>query len=120
MANNQDVTTHVGVLGTLVNRGRLVWRLMRDPRVPIYLKLMPVAAAAYVVMPLDFLPDIAPLIGQIDDIGILLAGVEGFIALCPQHVVDEHRAAIEAGQGYTTSAAGSSATQTIDGEWRVK
>jgi uncharacterized membrane protein YkvA (DUF1232 family) len=119
MSRNQDVSTQVGLLGSLVNRGRLVWRLLRDPRVPIYLKVLPVAAALYVVSPLDFLPDIAPLVGQIDDLGVLLAGVEGFIALSPQHVVDEHKAAIEAGQGYSTASPSSSA-QTIDGEWRVK
>jgi hypothetical protein len=58
-------------------------------------------------------------LGQVDDIGVLLAGVEGFIALCPQHIVDEHMAAIRAGQGYTPAHTGNR-SETIDGEWRVK
>jgi uncharacterized membrane protein YkvA (DUF1232 family) len=124
MANNQNVTTQVGLLGSLMNRGRLVWRLLRDPRVPLYLKALPIGAVLYAVMPLDFLPDIAPLVGQIDDIGILLAGIEGFIALSPQYIVDEHMAAIQGGQSYTApnSAPGttSNKSETIDGEWRVK
>jgi uncharacterized membrane protein YkvA (DUF1232 family) len=123
MANNRDVTSQVGMLQSLVNRGRLVWRLLRDPRVPIYLKVLPVGALVYVLSPLDFVPDLAPLLGQVDDIGVLLAGVEGFIALCPQHIVDEHMAAIRAGQGdrqgYTPAHTGNR-SETIDGEWRVK
>jgi uncharacterized membrane protein YkvA (DUF1232 family) len=119
MANNQNVQTQVGVLQTLVNRGRLVWRLLRDPRVPVYLKVVPAAAVLYVLSPLDFIPDVAVGLGQLDDIGILLVGIEGFIALCPQHVVDEHLAAIQGGQGYTPSS-GAGRSDTIDGEWRVK
>jgi len=119
MANNNDVQTQVGVLQTLVNRGRLVWRLLRDPRVPVYLKVVPAAAVLYVLSPLDFIPDFAVGLGQLDDIGILLVGVEGFIAMCPQHIVEEHRAAIQGGQGYTPSS-GASRSDTIDGEWRVK
>jgi uncharacterized membrane protein YkvA (DUF1232 family) len=119
MANNRDVTNQVGVLQSLLNRGRLVWRLLRDPRVPVYLKVIPAAAVLYVLSPLDFIPDIAVGLGQLDDIGILLVGLEGFIAMCPQHIVDEHLAAIQGGQGYTPSSR-SSRADTIDGEWHVK
>ena len=40
------------------------------------------------------MPDVLPLIGQIDDIAVLFGGVMLFIQMCPPDVVDEHRAAL--------------------------
>lgn len=123
MPSDTNVTQHVGVFKSLVNRGRLAFRLMKDSRVPIYLKAMPAMALLYVLSPLDFIPDIAVGLGQLDDIGILLAGIEGFIALCPQYVVDEHLAEINGIESFSTSSGGGTnagATDTIDGQYRVK
>lgn len=124
MANNENVTQQVGVFKSLVNRGRLAFRLFKDARVPIYLKAIPAVALLYVISPLDFIPDVAIGIGQLDDIGVLLAGIEGFIALCPQYVVDEHLAEINGIDPYTATAGSSTPNvrsgETIDGEYRVK
>jgi uncharacterized membrane protein YkvA (DUF1232 family) len=119
MSNDRNVTTQVGVFKALINRVRLIWHLMRDPRVPVYLKVLPIATALYVVSPVDLLPDVALLLGQLDDLGVLLVGIESFIALCPAHVVEEHRAQIEGGEFYSTADA-SRSDEAIDGEWRVK
>jgi uncharacterized membrane protein YkvA (DUF1232 family) len=48
-------------------------RLLRDPRAAAWAKLLALAAVAYVVWPLDALPDAAPLIAWIDDVGLVLA-----------------------------------------------
>ncbi len=124
MPSNQNVTQQVGFFKGLVNRGRLAFRLLKDPRVPIYLKVIPAISVLYVISPLDFIPDIAVGLGQLDDIGILLAGIEGFIALCPQHVVEEHQAEINGIDAFNASTAGSApragTSETIEGEYRVK
>jgi uncharacterized membrane protein YkvA (DUF1232 family) len=121
VSNGQKVTPQVEAFRALINRARLVWRLLRDPRVPIYLKALPIAAALYVVSPVDFFPDIAPLLGQLDDLGVLLVGIESFIAICPAYVVEEHRAQIEGRRSYSSTDAGRTKhPETIDGEWRVK
>ena len=121
MSSERNVSQQVGLLKTMVNRGRLVWRLIRDSRVPIYLKVIPALAAVYVISPLDLIPDIAPVIGQLDDIGILLMSVEGFIALCPANIVDEHQKAIERDAPFSAGSTGAGSTgETIDGEWHVK
>ena len=96
---------------SLIDRARLVARLMRDPRVPLYLKALPIGAVLYVIFPLDLLPDLALGLGQLDDLGVLLVGLETFIALCPRHVVEEHAAAISGAPPRG---------ETIEGEWRVK
>src|SRR5690349_10090916 len=47
----------------LYRRVRLAFRLCREPRVPLLLKLLPLVAAGYVVSPLDLIPDVIPVLG---------------------------------------------------------
>jgi uncharacterized membrane protein YkvA (DUF1232 family) len=50
-----------------------LWPLMRDPRIPFWAKAaIPAAAAAYVISPVDFIPDFLIGVGQLDDIGVIL------------------------------------------------
>lgn len=44
-------------------------RFFRDPKASKVGKLFVVAVAAYVVCPIDFIPDFAPVIGWLDDLG---------------------------------------------------
>lgn len=81
---------HQGFFQEIWQQARLVFRLFRDPEVPIYLKLLPVAATAYLLFPFDFLPDVIPGLGQLDDITILVVGAKMFIELAPQHVVERY------------------------------
>ena len=69
---------------------RLIWRLMRDRRVPWLTKLFPVMALVYVLTPIDIIPDYIPIRGQMDDILVagLLLGV--FVVASPWKVVLEH------------------------------
>jgi uncharacterized membrane protein YkvA (DUF1232 family) len=50
----------------------LLARLARDPRVPRRRRLLLVALAAYLVSPIDLVPDFIPIAGQLDD-AILVA-----------------------------------------------
>ena len=68
---------------------RVVWGLMRDPRTPLPLKGLLAAGLAYVVMPLDLIPDAIPIIGQADDITVLLLVLDLFIANAPEAVREE-------------------------------
>ena len=69
---------------------RLVWALARDPRVPMQQKLVLGAIAGYLVFPLDIIPDFIPVIGQLDDLGVLIFGLDFFIRNAPREVVEEH------------------------------
>ena len=57
---------------TLVSHLRLTVRLLREPGVPLLTKAFPILAALYVISPLDFVPDFLPVLGQIDDLGVIL------------------------------------------------
>lgn len=74
----------------------LYWRLLRDPRVSVWPKLLVVGALIYLVAPIDLLSDIAlPGIGYLEDGVILVLAGRLFISLCPPGVVAEHMARIE-------------------------
>lgn len=64
---------------------KLVWKLWLDPRVNIFLKLLPLGSVVYLISPLDI---VIPLI---DDIGVLWFFTYLFIELCPEDIVEEHR-----------------------------
>lgn len=55
----------------LPNMVVLLGRLLKDARVPTAEKALFIAAIVYVVSPLDFIPDVFPFIGQIDDIYVV-------------------------------------------------
>ncbi|HEV8228838.1 MAG TPA: YkvA family protein [Candidatus Limnocylindria bacterium] len=74
--------------------GRLIWALARDPRVPVRQKLLLGGIAAYLAMPIDIIPDFIPVIGQLDDLGVLVFGLDFFIRNAPKDVVEEHMARI--------------------------
>ncbi len=70
---------------------RVVWGIVRDPRTPIGLKGMLVAALAYVVFPVDLIPDAIPILGQADDLTVLLLVLDLFIQNAPPEVRAEHK-----------------------------
>ncbi len=83
------------MLQVVINELRLTWRLIRDPRVPMWTKIIPFAGLIYVLSPLDLIPDVLIGLGQLDDLGVILAGLRLFQTFSPAYVVDEHRAALE-------------------------
>jgi uncharacterized membrane protein YkvA (DUF1232 family) len=80
----------VNWLQDVVRQARLAWRLFWDERVPLWTKFLPPLALAYVVFPLDILPDVALGLGQLDDAAVFLIGLKLFIELSPPEVVRDH------------------------------
>jgi len=82
-----------GMLRDFVTRLKLIGRLIGDRRVSFLLKLLPIAAVAYLISPVDLAPAVAlPIIGVLDDAAILWIGSTLFVELCPPNVVNEHSA----------------------------
>lgn len=71
---------------------RVVWGIVRDPRTPVPLKALLGAGLAYVVVPLDLVPDAIPILGQADDLTVLLLVLDMFMANAPAEVRQEHAA----------------------------
>jgi len=64
----------------------------RDPRVPWYAKAMAVVVAGYALSPLDLIPDFIPVVGYLDDLVLVPAGILLVIRLIPPEIMAEHRA----------------------------
>jgi len=97
MAEKRDLinSQNTGFFQDLIQRIKLIGRLMGDKRVNFFLKILPVAAVVYLVSPLDLVPGLAlPVIGALDDAAVLWLGTSLFVALCPEEVVQEHLGAL--------------------------
>lgn len=81
-------------------QARLVYHLLRDRDVPFYLKLVPFVAVVYILWPVDFLPDLVPFLGQLDDLTALLVGSKVFIELAPPHIVARYMDEIRTADGF--------------------
>jgi uncharacterized membrane protein YkvA (DUF1232 family) len=65
----------------------------KDPRVPWYAKLLVGLIVAYALSPVDLIPDFIPVLGYVDDLLIVPAGIALAVKLIPNGVMEEHRAA---------------------------
>ena len=63
----------------------------RDPRVPWYAKALAVGVAAYALSPIDLIPDFVPVLGYLDDLIIVPAGIALAIRLIPPELMAEYR-----------------------------
>jgi uncharacterized membrane protein YkvA (DUF1232 family) len=50
-----------------------LYKYMRDPFVKWYRKSIVVAALIYFIVPIDTIPDLTPLFGYLDDLGVITA-----------------------------------------------
>ena len=65
-------------------------RLMVDPRVPVKERLLVAGAIAYAFIPLDFIPDMLPFIGQVDDAYLIALTLLRLMTVTDPKVVREH------------------------------
>ena len=50
---------------------RLLWRALRHPQAPGWLKPAALALVAYLIWPVDLIPDFIPIVGMMDDIVLI-------------------------------------------------
>ena len=68
---------------------RLVTALVLDERVPVDRKLLLGAAAGYLVIGRDIVPDDIPIIGGLDDLVVVILAVDLFLDGVPRELLDE-------------------------------
>jgi len=73
----------------------LAGRLVRDERMPLLVRVLLPAIVVYLALPLDLIPDFIPVVGQIDDVLVLVVGVVLLAKLTPARLLDEHLADVE-------------------------
>jgi len=78
--------------------GRLSWRrkarlaraLLGDRRVPLWVKAVVPALVLYLAMPLDLIPDFIPILGQLDDLLVILLAGSLLVRATPRVVLEDH------------------------------
>ncbi len=111
----------------LLDRGirdqlRLSCRLFRDERVSLIKFALPAFLVLYFLWPIDPIPDFLLGLGQVDDLGVAIAGVlllaRIIPRLAPGHVVDEHLRAM--GVGHAAPKAAAKSGNIFDARFNVR
>lgn len=84
MADQETAETKGGKLGKQFENFKLLWSLLKDyynknyPNAPWKLVAAIGFAVAYLVSPIDVLPDVLPFVGFVDDASVFALVVAGF------------------------------------------
>ena len=63
----------------------------KDPRTPLYAKILAMCVVAYAFSPIDLIPDFIPIIGYLDDVILVPLGIIVTLKLIPSAVLEEKR-----------------------------
>jgi uncharacterized membrane protein YkvA (DUF1232 family) len=80
----------MGTMKELPNFLRLLGGLLADMRVALTDKLLVAGAVAYILLPIDFVPDFIPFLGEVDDVFLLVIALQRLIANAGRNVVLDH------------------------------
>ena len=73
-----------------------LWFCRSHPRTPLAAKILAALVVAYAFSPIDLIPDFIPVLGYLDDLIIVPAGIYLALRLIPEDVVAESRQKAEA------------------------
>jgi len=74
----------------LPNFLRLLFGLVTDNRVALVDKLLVFGAIAYIITPIDLIPDFIPFIGEVDDVYLLVIALQRLISNAGRLVLLDH------------------------------
>lgn len=77
----------MGSISELPNFLRLLYGLITDKRVNSVDKLVVAGAIAYILLPVDFMPDFIPFLGEVDDVFLLILALQRLISNAGRTVV---------------------------------
>ncbi len=77
----------LAILWTVV-RGdaKLLWLAVRHPQAPGWLKLGALGIVAYLISPIDFIPDLIPFFGVMDDVVLVPLAIRWLLKRLPEHI----------------------------------
>lgn len=73
----------------LICHTRLMTLLRRHPQVPWHAKLVSAATLGYLFSPIQIIPSFIPIIGQLDELAVLIVGMKLIRLLAPKWAVAE-------------------------------
>jgi uncharacterized membrane protein YkvA (DUF1232 family) len=78
------------VITLIPNFLKLLFRLFKDGRVPAAEKAFLLGAIAYVISPIDLLPDVIPFLGQVDDLYLVSLTLLRLLNRTPAEVIRQY------------------------------
>lgn len=91
----------------------VLWLAARDPRVPLRAKALAVLALAYALSPIDLIPDLIPVLGQVDDLIFVPLLVWAALRCVPPPLLAELRAQALARDGERLPASRAGAVAVV-------
>lgn len=79
--------TVMDTIRQLPNYVRLLFGLLRDKRVAAIDKLLVAGAIAYILAPVDLIPDWIPFLGEVDDVFLLVTALQRLISNAGRSIV---------------------------------
>jgi uncharacterized membrane protein YkvA (DUF1232 family) len=76
---------------SLKSEAYVLYLASKDKRVPWYAKALAAVVIAYLLSPIDLIPDFIPVIGYLDDIILVPAGIALTIRWIPAEALEEFR-----------------------------
>lgn len=80
----------MGTISEIPNFLRLLYGLITDSRVASIDKLIVAGAIAYILMPIDIIPDFIPFLGEVDDVFVLILALQRLIGNAGRAVIAEY------------------------------
>ena len=80
----------IGSIRLIPSYIKLLFGLMRDSRVSRLDRLFVLGALAYVISPLDFIPDFIPFFGEVDDIFLVILALQRLLDHAGTRVLMSH------------------------------
>jgi uncharacterized membrane protein YkvA (DUF1232 family) len=80
----------MGTISEIPNFLRLLYGLVTDSRVNSVDKLVVAGAIAYILLPVDIIPDFVPFLGEVDDVFLLILALQRLIANAGRGVVQAY------------------------------
>lgn len=90
MPNSNAKAIVIELLKLIPNLLKLLYRLLEDPRIPKSEKAILAGVAAYVVSPLDLIPDVVPFLGKVDDLVLIALVIKRLFNVAGDQVLNEH------------------------------
>ena len=79
------------LLTLMRGEARTLWRALRHPEAPTWLKVGTALIVLYVASPIDIIPDFIPFFGAVDDVLVITFGVRWLLSRLPAHIVADTR-----------------------------
>lgn len=88
MRSKQEILKEALLL--VPNLVKLMFRLLKDKRIPLSRRLAMGAVGGYIISPIDLIPDFIPVLGSVDDLLVLAFAIDYLLQASPPELVDEY------------------------------